>query len=122
MFHKDKIIVWSGLIVIVVCPQFMLFLSFALYNILMILCYISFTFQLNSFKNRLLSGFSFLHLLLLLAYIILDLWINQYIKCWLISINKQLRIDSFLDWEGHHWVSISNHSLSLQTSASDTLL
>jgi len=40
-----------------------------------------------------------------------------YIKC-CPFINKQLCMDSFLDWQGHHWVCIS----ILQVAASGSLL
>jgi len=77
----------------------------------------SFTFPLNSFQDM-FTGLSFPHLLNqdTAGYI----WSsNQLVStCWspsmvpslsdikgcCCSINKQFSIDSFLDWEGHHWV------------------
>jgi len=44
------------------------------------------------------------------------------------SINKQFSIDSFLDWEGHHWVCIftqmlsSDHSIKLAIGCSASLI
>jgi len=62
------------------------------------------------------------HLLLSLAQTILPFVLifcgpNLYIKCHPF-INKQFSIDSFLDWEDHHWVLTSR----IHTTASDSLI
>jgi len=47
--------------------------------------------------------------------------ILSYIKGY-VSINKSLRIDTFLDWEGHPRIFSSRHAHSLQTTAMHSLI
>jgi len=119
--------------------QIITFLS--LYNILMLLHSILIKFPLKSFCNRLTILFrihpyfrsykNWLPIRFLIPNYLCSLALSfcpptltliftltiLYIKC-CPSINKQFRLDSFLDREGHHSIFIS----ILQTTASDSLL
>jgi len=105
------------------------------YDISMIMCNLFYIPVKHILKQAATWSLISASLLELLANGILNLRTNQY--QWLItlttfssltihfikgcfSINKQFSIDSFLDWEGHHWVC-TLLTCSLQTTASDLL-
>jgi len=119
---------WSkrtSMIYHIVCAQFELFPSFSLCSILTITCnlfYIliklilkqadawylistSFSTLYHSKRKSTCPNVEQPHHILIFDLTIHSLEGSR-------SINKQSSIDSFLDWEGHHWVCISTHSIS----------